>query len=161
MACPTFRCGRALVYGQPSCVWSWWPQMLAPWSATSPDSQRRPLLHSSASSSSTKLWRSSFTWENTTLSTCTTTWRTLHCIREYLYFIQIVLLCLSLVSVLILIFLQYFCAGCFIIIVHVIACIKVYMDLFCIGGSGSSKCEKTRTFVVDAHQARCEQSYCR
>lgn len=83
MACPTCRCGPALVCGQPSCVWFWWPQMLALWSATSPGSQRRPSPHSSASSLSTRLWRSCFTWESTILSTCTTAWTTSPCIREY------------------------------------------------------------------------------
>lgn len=82
IACPTCHCGPALVCGQPSCVWSWWPLMLAPWSATLPDSQRRPLLHLSASYLSMRPWRNCFIWANSTLSTYTTTWTTSHYIRE-------------------------------------------------------------------------------
>lgn len=73
-AYPICRCGPASACGRLPSASSWWPLMPAPWCVTSRASRRKPLPRSSASSLSTRPWRSSSTWGTTTPSTRTTTW---------------------------------------------------------------------------------------
>lgn len=74
MTCPICRWGLALACGRPCCVCSWLPRMQALWCATSPGSRRKRLPPSFVSSSSTKPWRNSSTWEKFTPSTHTVIW---------------------------------------------------------------------------------------
>lgn len=77
-ASPTSPWGPALACGQPSSVSCWWPRTPARSSATSHASPRRLSLRWSASSSSTRLWRSCSTWGCTIPSINTTTFRNSH-----------------------------------------------------------------------------------
>lgn len=74
-ASPTSPWGRASACGRPSSVSCWWPRTPARWCVTSLASQRKLSPHWSASSSSTRRWRSWSTWVFTTPSTKTTIYR--------------------------------------------------------------------------------------